>query len=123
MASTILILLAALCNGLMDTISHHFPISIFSKIKNQKIKQWFKSEWQEAYVNRDVAQGRKKLFWKIPFPTPFLDGWHFFKAGMILFVCLSAFFAVEDVSVVWIVIYILSWYLGFQMGYRGAIKH
>lgn len=88
------IVLAAICNSIMDVTQHHWNESIFSKYNGF----WFaKDSWKNKYKNRDKKQGRK-------FPgstTIFVfvtDGWHFFQSMMITFFVLSAIFYVPLVS-------------------------
>jgi len=60
----ILIFLAGVFNAVQDTIAHHFESSIFNRIKSERWKRWFKSDWQD----------------KPSHPFWFLwDAWHFFK--------------------------------------------
>ena len=84
----IFVFMAGFFNGLMDTLEHHYPKSIFTTIKNEKIRRWFTSDWLNKYKNRDPKQELKTIFWKIPIPAPLVDGWHFFKAMMILSIIL-----------------------------------
>ena len=72
MISFILILLAAICNAIMDVLENeNFSSSVF---KNLNPKWWYKREsWKYA----------KKVFgWKY-------DGWHVFKSTMIVLIMLA----------------------------------
>ena len=88
MFSLILIILAAICSSIMDTIANraHFEKSIFSKL-NQKY--WLKTiSWYNKYKGRDPKKGYR---FKFPFAwvSNFLDGWHLFKMIMILLITAS----------------------------------
>jgi hypothetical protein len=71
MIAAILIVLAAICNSIMDKISHHFSTSIFKNL-NQ--------DFWNPNVSWKVA---KRIFgWKY-------DAWHVFKSTMIVALCLA----------------------------------
>lgn len=87
--SCLFIALAAICNSIMDTIAHHWHISVFRAIKNDAIREWF---------------GGKELW----FDT--FDGWHTAKRGMLLFF----FLAIHSVFItplsVWMILLIIAIY-------------
>lgn len=88
----ILICFAAFCNAIMDKTTHHFDDSIFSTIKNKKIRQWFNTSesWKNKYIDKDVKKGRVKwVFFGFVFnkPVQLTDSWHFFKMLMVFSVC------------------------------------
>jgi len=71
MLSIIFIILAAICNAVMDTLSFHFSSSIFSK---KKPNFWDPNiSWRFA----KKIGGYK------------LDAWHLFKSSMIVFLVIS----------------------------------
>ncbi len=93
----LLVVLAAICNSVMDTVDHHQSKSIFSKFKNQK---WWnqKEGWKNKYMDYDgnTAKGitPRRIKWKIfgikmDKPVQLTDSWHFFKMWMIIFICLA----------------------------------
>jgi len=82
MISLIFFCLAAICNAVMDTLVHHFGISVFQKLNPQF--WWPEISWKNKYVDFDPAKGHKKLM-----IDSFSDGWHVFKTLMIVFICLS----------------------------------
>jgi hypothetical protein len=72
--------LSGICDAIMDTLSHHFDISIF-KDKNQLF--WNPSiSWKNKYIDGDPKNGLVK--WKIlsifvTKPVQLTDAWHFLK--------------------------------------------
>lgn len=71
MIAAICIVLAAICNAVMDKISHHFSTSVFAKLDP---KFW------DPSVSWKVA---KRVFgWKF-------DAWHVAKSGMIVLLCVA----------------------------------
>lgn len=81
--------LAAICNAIQDTSSHHYNQSIFIMFNNP---QWWNGEisWRQKYVSGSPALGRKKIMDShINYPVQLTDAFHFFKTLMIVFVCLS----------------------------------
>jgi len=83
MVSFIFIILASICNAIMDTCNHHFHISIFNHSKLKAI--WWNGEisWKNKYIGGDPIYGRTKI------PVQLTDAFHFFKMLMIIFICLS----------------------------------
>ena len=87
----ICIILAGICNAIMDIIQFKFQASIF--IKFPKIKQWSDPQlsWKNKWKNGDPGQGEK-------FPgssTIFVwttDLWHFSQSFMISFFVLAVIF-------------------------------
>lgn len=84
----LLVYLAAVCLAVMDKVAHHYYKSVFKLLNNT---YWWdkKVSWHNKYKDRDVAQGRKKLFWKINYPVQLTDAWHFFKMWFIIFIMLA----------------------------------
>ena len=78
----IFFILAAACNACMDTLVHHFGISVFQKLNPQF--WWPEISWRNKYILHNPDLGHKKWVW-----DPVSDGWHIFKSLMIVFVCLS----------------------------------
>lgn len=95
MISLFLIIIAAICNAIMDTLFHHYGISIFNKSKSLFWSNPYTTSWLNKYVDRDVKKGLIKykiLFFKIEKPAAFTDAWHFFKSLMIITIILSIVF-------------------------------
>ena len=81
----ILWLLAAVCNALMDVLSHHFEQSIFYR-KNPYIWNPVHS-WKNKYNGRDPKLGRRRFFYGLLVVHPaFTDAWHFAKSLMIVLI-------------------------------------
>jgi divalent metal cation (Fe/Co/Zn/Cd) transporter len=71
--SIVFLMCASACNAVMDTLSHHYYVSIFSRL-NPKF-------WDPA-VSWEFAKKIKYTKYKV-------DAWHLFKSLMIIFICLS----------------------------------
>ncbi len=89
--SFIFIILAAICNAIMDKITHHWDDSIFDK-PNGEITKW--DMWwnpQYSWINKYQDRDSKKPIRKIlgVFDVPFTDAWHTFKTLMICFLMLA----------------------------------
>lgn len=89
--SLLFLMLASICNSIMDKTSHHFHKSVFKKMKNSN--WWNPTEsWKLKYVDGIVENGRVKwniLGFKFNKPVQVTDAWHFFKSLMIIFMCTS----------------------------------
>lgn len=85
--SLIFIMLAAICNAVMDTSVHHFHTSVFNKLN----PYFWDGEisWRNKYINGDPSQGRVKWYFGLVKPVQITDAFHFFKMLMIIFICLS----------------------------------
>jgi hypothetical protein len=86
-----LIIIAAICNAVMDTIKHHYHDSIFFwylEAPGFWYKFFHKEGWRNSYINESVYEGRKK-FLGMPIHPAFLDGWHFCKSLMIICMVLA----------------------------------
>jgi len=121
--SLVLLILAAICNSLMDKPLHHWEKSIFSNIK--KNKQWWysKDSWKNKYVNGDSSQGRVKWFGLINKPVQLTDSWHFFKMLMIVFICMAISLNSNIIhwSLDWIILGV-SWNTFFSLMYNYILK-
>lgn len=94
--SIILIMLAAICNAVMDTITHHWEESVFDKPTGEITDYdfWWNPEysWINKYHNRDTEKPIKKICFGL-FDKPFTDAWHTFKSLMICFLMLAVLVA------------------------------
>jgi hypothetical protein len=84
------IILASICNAVMDICAHKFTISIFRKLNKQ---YWDATvSWENKYIGGKQENGRVKMtlfgytFNKHPAQT---DAWHLFKSLMIVFLIAS----------------------------------
>lgn len=67
---------AAVCNAVMDTLSHHFDKSLFRGLNKQ---YWDASiSWKNKYIDGEPSKGRRL------FPVQISDGWHLFKTIMLI---------------------------------------
>jgi hypothetical protein len=111
-ASLILIVIAAVCNAMMDVLSHHWYKFRWRGVVD---RQWWdpSKSWENKYINR--ASGS----WWIP--VQFSDGWHTFKTVMI-FALMGAVVSFESVSIyldlALFCIYGVVWNLVFGLCYR-----
>ena len=83
MISLTLIILAAICNAIMDTIRDHYYISILPRTK-----WWGSEDWKAKYVDRDPNKGII-WYWQL---LSWFDAWHFFKWWMVTFYILAIVF-------------------------------
>lgn len=77
----ILYCLSGIADAVMDTLIHHYSISIFSKYNEQYWNPQI--SWLNKYVDGDPKKGFLKiniLSIKITKPVAFTDGWHLFKS-------------------------------------------
>lgn len=104
MISFVLIILAAICNSIMDVITHHWSESIFDKPKGiiTKWEIWWNPDysWINKYIAKDVKKGLRKIW---IFDVPFTDAWHTFKSIMIILFALAIVFYKQ----------VFNWYTDF----------
>ena len=118
----IMVLLAAICNAVMDTISHHHSTSVF---KNHKSGFWSDANlvsWKNKYINGDPFQGRRR-FLGIIIPVQFTDAWHLFKSLMVIVLALSVVFY-STIIYIWsdFVMFGIIWNLAFNLFYNHLLK-
>lgn len=81
------LILAAICNAVMDTSVHHYSIS---KLKSLNPSFWNgEISWRNKYIDGDSTKGRVKWYFGLNKPVQLTDAFHFFKMLMIIFICLS----------------------------------
>lgn len=128
--SLIFFILASISNAVMDTCSHHFSNSVFSKLNP---KFWDATiSWMNKYVDGNPSKGIRKLFWIINFPVQLTDAWHMFKSLMIIFICASIatfkgytiyYFEYEWLNIaIAIIVYGTTWNLFFSLYYGYIFK-
>lgn len=87
--TVIFVMLAAMCNAVMDITTHHFYDSIFTY--NNRF--WDPEiSWKNKYNHDDPKYGRRKwhlLFFMVNIHPAFTDGWHLMKSSMIVFLMLA----------------------------------
>lgn len=89
MMATVLILIAGMLKGLMDTISHHWEDCIFNTPRFKKYHDWMNPiwSWDNKYFDNDPKKGYKTLMFGIPKPVLMSDLWHLAQSIMLL--CIS----------------------------------
>lgn len=89
--SLIFIILAAICNAVMDACSHYYYRSIFTRYSDL---YWNADRsWLNKYIDRSPEKGFRKIFLGFNYPVFLTDAWHLFKSLMIVFLILSITFA------------------------------
>lgn len=88
MISILFVILASICNSVMDVSSFHYDNSIFNKLNR---KFWDGSiSWKNKYIDYDKGdKRRKKIFGLFNYPVQLTDSWHLFKSLMIVFLITS----------------------------------
>ncbi len=106
----VIVLLAGMCSGGMDVIKFKWNDSVFAKVQNNELKQWFKSEHQHKF----------KEWSGIPLHPIFYDGWHFFKNLWVLLMTLGLvqFLEKKRDRILLFVIINLLWWLSFNVFYE-----
>lgn len=81
----IFLIIAFISKAICDTLNFHFSSSIFSKIKNKKIYDWFDkpNSSNKMYKNGDWRQG-ESFFGSTTIFSFFIDAWHFFITVQLL---------------------------------------
>lgn len=130
--SLVFIILAAICNAVMDAITHHWDESIFDKPKGgiSKWEMWWNPQysWINKYKDRDSKKPIRKILGL--FDVPFTDAWHTFKSSMIVLIVLSIITFNKDI--IWfntwwfycfiLIIYGFAWNLTFNLFYNKIFK-
>lgn len=101
MITLILIILASICNAVMDILENeNFSSSIF---RNLNPKFWYKREsWKYA----------KRIFgWKF-------DGWHVFKSLMITFLMLGVVLYKPIFGWIDFILFGIVWNISFSLAYK-----
>lgn len=96
MLSVIFLVLASICNALIDTCQFHFEQSMIHLPGRKKWNQWWNplESWKNKYKGRNYKLGRRMvtLFGRetpIKYPTNFTDAFHCFKTLMIVFIIIA----------------------------------
>lgn len=118
----IMVFLSAICNAVMDTLSHHHSTSVFKKHNSGFWADANLVSWKNKYINNDPVQGRRK-FLGIIIPVQFTDAWHFFKSLMIILFALSVVFY-SQIIYIWtdFVLFGIIWNLTFNLFYNHLLK-
>lgn len=115
----ILVVFAAVCDSITDSISHYDTFKKWGK-------WWSFSGWELKYVDYhgDIKEGieprRKKWLWGlINKPVQVCDAWHFFKMLMLLLLLAVPF--VYSEKIIWYIDYAtygLCWNMVFSLFYN-----
>jgi len=109
MVSAIFIVIAAICNAVMDKLHSHYNKSIF---KNLNSKWWNPSEsWKNKWKNGDPSQGEAYLGSSTVFVF-LTDAWHFFQFLFLTFMFLGV--VLYSPMVNWIIDFII-YHVAFGM--------
>lgn len=117
---SILIVIASISKSIMDTVNFKFKDSIFSKIKSEKLKNWFNQtdSWKNKYKDRDPSKGPAFIGSTTIFVW-ITDAWHFFQMIMLTsyeLMCILPIWYVFDFN--FLMIFIM---LGIVKSVRGFI--
>lgn len=122
MISLILVILAAICNAVMDVTSFHYEKSIFSKLN----PKWWNPyiSWKNKYVNWDGGKRTEKTIWLgIKYPTALTDAWHLFKSTMITLLVLAIVLYTPFINLyVDFAIIGIGWNVAFNLFYNKIFK-
>jgi hypothetical protein len=107
----IFIILAAVCNSVMDVLSTRYYVSIFGNLKNRQFWDWNMS-WRNKWQWGEKENG-EKFFLSSTMLSFLTDGWHLFKALMLLFISLAivtykpifGYFDIILFSIIWGVVF------------------
>lgn len=100
-----LLVVAGLCNAVMDTLTHHWTNSVFARLDFK----W----WNPAFSWSNKYRLSKWI------PDAFTDGWHLFKWLMLAF--LFGGVALPSGFIYWYVEAVFCWgafFIGFWLGYN-----
>jgi hypothetical protein len=109
-------LLACVCNSIMDVLSTRYDVSIFGNYSNQLFWDW-RISWRNKWKLGDKSNGEKYLFSSSIFVF-LTDGWHLFKALMLLFLILTIYFYVPIFGILDIPLFFISWGITFELFYN-----
>jgi hypothetical protein len=107
----IFIILAAFSNAVMDVLSTRYDVSIFGNLKNRQFWDWNIS-WRNKWSWGEKENG-EKFFLSSTMLSFLTDGWHLFKALMLLFISLAivtykpifGYFDIILFSIIWGVVF------------------
>lgn len=127
MISFVFIILAAICNAIMDVVCQHHNTSIFQKYKIGFWSDAYLESWKNKYIDGDPKRGRVKWYFGLNKPVQITDAFHFFKMLMIICICLSII-TFTGCGYVWyyllleLVIYGTLWNISFSLFYDKILK-
>jgi hypothetical protein len=130
----LIVFISVLNNAVMDIIYSRYDKSIFTKIKNTKLREYVKSDWRRKYKSESLKTGNlqfkkfKFLFWSFRIPMFIHDAWHLSKGifvnsllGLISYLSYYEFSFVSNIYlnmfIVWSILG-LFWVLIFNLFYH-----
>jgi len=118
--SIIFVILASICNALMDTLSTRYDISVFRNFKNEQFWDW-RISWKNKWKGGSIRNGEK--FWQSSrFLVWSTDGWHLAKALMLAFMSLAIVFYEPMYGVLDAFIFCFVWGIVFEYSYNKLFK-
>ena len=120
MISLFFIFLAAVCNSLMDTCSHHYEQSVLTRFGKKQF--WDASvSWKNKYVDWDNNDRRRtRLFGVFIKPVSLTDAWHLFKRLMLIFlgIAVISYNTITQYVIVDFCLVLLTWNTIFHLFYH-----
>jgi len=108
--SLLFVCIAAMCNAMMDTLSHHYYMFRWNDKTNN---QWWNANI--SWSNKDNPKYNKFGVW-------FSDAWHLFKSTMIVMLAAAICFGIPDGSIfswlLWFAACGIVWNLTFNLFYN-----
>lgn len=132
MLSLVFLMLASICNAIMDVCNHKYGRSIFYSTSNRDWNRWWNTaySWRNKYIDDDSDNGRRKLWnTNINYPVQLTDAWHFFKMLMIIFITLSIvsyngfIYDIVEFRVIEIIVYGTIWNTTFSLFYKRVFQY
>ena len=134
MISLVLVIIAAICNAVMDILDHKYAWSIFNKYDTIfNSGYWDPSySWRNKYIEKNPQAGRRRIL-GIKIHPMFTDSWHLFKSIMVVSLCFAiAFgFSLPPICVfntemlnmiLWVAILDTAWNLTFSLFYNRILR-
>lgn len=118
--SFILVVIAGISKGIMDTLQFHYFESTFSTLKNQ---QWWnpKLSWKNKYIKRGNSKIAKLIeYLDNSFLVFITDGWHMVQS-IFLTALMFAIVLYQPITPWWLVD-LLILRVGFGLGFKISYK-
>ena len=115
MITILFLILAAICNAVMDVLSTRFYVSIFGNFKNRQFWDWNIS-WRNKWSWGDKANG-EKFFLSSSMLSFMTDGWHLAKGLMIVFISLAIVSYKPLFGLIDIILFNCIWGIVFELFY------
>ena len=109
------IILAAFSNAVMDVLSTRYDVSIFGNLKNRQFWDWrisWKNKWENGF-----KLNREKFLFSSSILVFLTDGWHLFKALMLLFIFLAIVTYKPIFGYFDIILFSILWGVVFELFY------